>query len=133
MKSRILFVYLAIFASATCGHAQGVSGPYLAAQQALLANDFRAAADAYANAAQQDRGNAFFRSQLMQVRLALGQVDQAVILAQALERSNNGDNLSTLVHLVGLVEKGNYQDAAAFLETVPTKRFRFARFSRVGC
>lgn len=119
MKHR--FATAALIFSLIAGQAQadGYSGPYLAARQADMANDFAAAADYYARALARDTNNDVVLRDLVLAKVALGEVDRAALLARQLNRLVPEDEIAGLVETATLLKTGAPDDILSFLSPSP--------------
>ncbi len=90
--------------------AQGVSGPYLAARQAFDAHDYKQAATYLSHALAVDQGSVYLRSLALQSFVALGDIDNAEVLARQLRAA---DVPLAMADLVGLVAAAQGEDFAA--------------------
>lgn len=86
----------------------GLAGALLAARQAAIDNDFAAQAEYAARALELDPENPLFMIGLLQAKVALGQIDAAVPVAEALLAVGQRNQIAALVIQAHRFRSGNY-------------------------
>lgn len=104
------------FALAFPVSAQSVAGPYLAARSAAIQNDYEEAADYFTQALTRDPSNLELMDNALVAHLALGRLDRALPIAEAMEAIGQTSQVTQLVLTADKVER---EDFAALLEDVP--------------
>lgn len=104
------------FALAFPVSAQSVAGPYLAARSAAIQNDYEEAADYFTQALTRDPSNLELMDNALVAHLALGRLDRALPIAEAMEAIGQTSQVTQLVLTGDKVER---EDFAALLEDVP--------------
>ncbi len=89
--------------------ADGVSGDYLAARQARMNADYRAAVHYYIRALGADPTNAQMLEGAAISRLALGELDRAVRIAQRMEDNEYRSQIASMVLIANDVSKDQWQ------------------------
>ena len=89
--------------------AQG-AGPYLAARQASLASDFRAAANYYAQAIVADPQNPVLLENAVMAYISLGQVDRAAAVARRLVQLGVNSQIAHMALLGDGFKRENYKN-----------------------
>ncbi|MBY8974694.1 tetratricopeptide repeat protein [Rhodobacteraceae bacterium NNCM2] len=97
--------------------AQGISGPYLAAEHAARRGDISEAARLYARVLARDPDNLRLMEQTMLHQVAAGQVAQAVVIARKLDRMQPGHHLGVLILAADGLKSGKYDKVRELLET----------------
>ncbi|MEM7178825.1 MAG: tetratricopeptide repeat protein [Pseudomonadota bacterium] len=97
--------------------AQGVSGPYLAAEHAARRGDISEAARLYARVLARDPENIRLMEQTMLHQVAAGQVAQAVVIARKLDRMVPGHHLGVLILAADGLKAEKYHKVRELLET----------------
>lgn len=88
--------------------AQSVAGPYLAARSAALQNDFEQAASYFTQALARDPRNVPLMESVVLSQLALGRIDRAVPVADALAALGQSSQVSELVLTADMILKEDY-------------------------
>ncbi|MBU2961936.1 tetratricopeptide repeat protein [Citreicella sp. C3M06] len=88
--------------------ANSLSGGYLAARQASFLGDFKAAAEYYGRALIFDPGNSALRERAVYANLALGNVPQAVTLADNLSQDGFQSQIGHMAQVAQLSKDGDY-------------------------
>lgn len=96
--------------------ARGLSGAYLAARQASISGDFAAAATYYDRAIQFDPARLELLERATLANLALGQIDQAAVYAQALEDSGGRSQVAQMALFTHHAAEENYAEVLARLD-----------------
>ncbi|MEM0922672.1 MAG: tetratricopeptide repeat protein [Pseudomonadota bacterium] len=96
---------------ATPAPAQGLAGPYLAAEHAAKRGDIAEASRLFARVLARDPGNVGLMEQTMLHQVAAGQIAQAVAVARKLEETDPGHHLGVLVLSADGLRKGLYPEA----------------------
>ncbi|MEM7088641.1 MAG: tetratricopeptide repeat protein [Pseudomonadota bacterium] len=86
------------------------AGSYLAGRQAIYENDYSAAEKYYAQALKFDPQNQLLLESVVVARLALGQVERALPVAQSLQNANLPSQAARIVIAANLIEEGQFQD-----------------------
>ncbi len=95
--------------------AQGLSGPYLAATSANIANDYEQAAHYYRRAMESDPGNGFIMQGAMVASIAAGHFDDGVKVAQKMVDAGFTDEYAQTVLVANAFSKGKYDLVLALL------------------
>jgi tetratricopeptide (TPR) repeat protein len=90
--------------------AQSVAGPYLAARSAAIQNDFQEAANYYTRALAYDRNNVELMENAVVAHLALGRLDRALPIAQAMVAAGQANQVSQLALTADMVKRGAFQE-----------------------
>lgn len=98
------------------GAADGLSGPYLAAIDADMQNDYAAAATWYAQALARDPGNIAMMQNAAVARVAAGDVAGAKPLAAALATAAPDSPIANLVNLADALKSGDFAAAGAIVD-----------------
>ena len=91
--------------------AQGVAGSYLAARQASIESDYRAAADYFARAMMQDPTNPALMENAVMAYVGLGQVDRAVAVARRLLTLGVDSQVANMALLADQIKRENFEQA----------------------
>jgi tetratricopeptide (TPR) repeat protein len=89
--------------------AQSIAGPYLAARSAAMQNDFDDAASYFTRALARDPTNVSLMENALVAQMALGRVDRALPIAQALQRAGQTSQVAQLVLTTDAIERGEYE------------------------
>lgn len=89
--------------------AQSIAGPYLAARSAAMQNDFEEAAAYFTRALARDPANVELMESTVVAQLALGRIDRALPVAQALERAGQSSQIAQLVLTTDAIQRGDFQ------------------------
>lgn len=92
------------------------AGAYLAARQAGIANDFAAGAQYFTKGLMADPGNAFLLENAMTSFIALGQVDRALPIAQAIVDQGVQSQMANLALSLDAAKSGKWEAIFAALE-----------------
>ncbi|MFC7702929.1 tetratricopeptide repeat protein [Plastorhodobacter daqingensis] len=105
----------AIVAGTAPGWAQDQSlpGAYLAGRQALMANDFAAAAPFLATAVARDPDSALLRESLLLAQVALGRVGAALPVARQMMAAGQPSAVAQIVILADQLDRGAWAEIAA--------------------
>ncbi|MEM9755997.1 MAG: tetratricopeptide repeat protein, partial [Pseudomonadota bacterium] len=95
---------------------QGISGAYLAARQAVIDGDHRAAADYFEQALRADPGNLSLISNAVLANAALGDWDSALEIAALLPDTAENRQLVDIVEQVDRIARGDRVGALAAIE-----------------
>jgi tetratricopeptide (TPR) repeat protein len=105
---RILLAF-ALGLPAMAAQAQdGLVGSYLAARQASMQSDYRAAAGYYTQALRGDPNNPFLLESAIVAQMALGDLDAALPLAQRLAQAMPDNGVAGIVILAARLKAGDY-------------------------
>jgi len=96
--------------------AQGIAGPYLAAEQAARRGDLEAAAEHYASVLARDTDNVELLRRAMLHQVAAGKMAQAMALARRLEQLRPGTHLARLLVSVDAARRGDFEDALGYFD-----------------
>lgn len=88
--------------------AQSISGPYLAARQAAIENDFEAAARYYTEALSRAPGNPALMEAVISTQLALGRVDRALPIAKLIEERDLRSQTAHMAVIADLLAREEY-------------------------
>ncbi|MEL6479723.1 MAG: tetratricopeptide repeat protein, partial [Pseudomonadota bacterium] len=97
--------------------AQGLAGPYLAAEHAARRGDIAEASRLFARVLARDPGNVELMEQTMLHQVAAGQIAQAVAVARKLEEVEPGHHLGVLVLSADAMRNADYAGAHDRLQT----------------
>jgi len=115
MKSSIAAIAVAAsLILAVPAGAQGLAGPYLAANQADLRNDYAAAADYYGQALLKRPSNAALVNNAMVVNIVAGRLTRAQVLAEQLQELVPDNQLMALTRLAEALRTEDYALAQQF-------------------
>ncbi|GMG82079.1 tetratricopeptide repeat protein [Paralimibaculum aggregatum] len=109
----------ALLADPSGAAAQGVAGPYLAAEQAARRGDLQAAAAQYAEALARDPQNTMLLERALMHRLAAGSVGPAVALARRMDAVGGGragEHLAAITLAADALMRGEPGKAGGVLE-----------------
>lgn len=95
------------------GHAQSIAGPYLAARQAAILNDFEAAARYYTQALARDPANPSLMEDAVVGQLSIGRVDRALPIARLIEDRGLRSQAAHMAVIADLLAQEQYE---VFLE-----------------
>ena len=93
--------------------AEDFAGPYLAAREAAVTNDFAAAARYSLIVLAADPGNAFLQEAALIAQVAVGDMAAALDLAQGMETGPHGNQLAALVLLADAARREDYDAVLA--------------------
>ncbi|MEE4187388.1 MAG: tetratricopeptide repeat protein [Roseobacter sp.] len=88
--------------------AQSVSGPYLAARSAAMHNDYEQAAEYFARALTRDPTNIELMDNALVAYLALGRLDRALPIAEAMRGVGQSSQITQLVLTADMVQRGEF-------------------------
>ena len=111
-----LLAAASISIAAAPAFAQGVAGSYLAARQATIESDFRAAAQYYARAVMADPSDPAILENAAMSYLALGEVDKAASVARRLVFLEAKSQIANMAILVDLLQRGEFDEAITEME-----------------
>lgn len=109
-RTRIALCAAVAAISAAPVAADSGSGAYLAARQAAILSDFRAAAQYYTIALTHNLGDPALMESATLAQLSLGQIDRAVPIAQQIEATGLRSQIAHMVVTAGLIKNKNYAD-----------------------
>lgn len=101
---------LLMLAVALPATAQSVAGPYLAARSAALQNDYAQAADYYTRALARDPRNVELMDNALVANLALGRLDRALPIAEAMLAAGQTSQVMQIVLTTGRVRDGAFDE-----------------------
>ncbi|MDO9527021.1 MAG: tetratricopeptide repeat protein [Gemmobacter sp.] len=96
-----------------------VSGPYLAARQAMRMTDYRAAAPYFTNALTEDPANTQLMEGLISALIGAGTLDPAVPVARRYLASGGRGQEALVVLLTDQLKRGNFDQALADIRSGP--------------
>ncbi len=102
----------AVALGAQAATAQGLAGPYLAATQAELRNDYAAAATYYEQAMSSSGGNTALMAGAMTAHIGAGHVPRAIDLAEQLRDAGGSSQAMGLTLLADALQRTDYARAA---------------------
>jgi tetratricopeptide (TPR) repeat protein len=94
----------------------GVAGPYLAARQASIDSDYRAAADYYTRAIMSDPSGTDLLESAIFANIGAGNVDRAVPMAQRLEAAGSDSQIASLVMMAEYAHNQDFTKIIAELD-----------------
>ncbi len=100
---------------ASAQRALDFAGPYLAAREAAVANDFAASARYSLRVLAADPANMFLQEQALIAQVAVGDLAAAVPLAQSMATGPRGSQMATLVQLADAAARGDYAGVEAIV------------------
>ncbi len=89
------------------------SGSYLAGRQAIYEKDYSAAERYYAQALKSDPQNALLLESVVVARLALGEIERALPIAQTIEKAGLASQAARIVISANLIANGELDDLLA--------------------
>lgn len=95
--------------------ADDFAGPYLAAREAAVANDFAAAARYSLQVLAADPGNLFLQEQALVAQIAMGDIAAAVSLAESMAAGPQGSQMAALVRLADAAQHGDFAKIEALV------------------
>lgn len=95
--------------------ADGLAGPYLAARQAAMQSDYRAAAEYFTRALIADPKNPNLLENAILTQLAVGEAGRAVPIARQMLAIDQKSQIAALVVLADLARQGKFDEAIAEL------------------
>ena len=96
--------------------AQGIAGPYLAAQQAEARGDVAAAARLYSRTLARDAGNLHVMERAMLNQIAAGNVSEGIALARRLQDVQPGHHVGALALAIDAVRDADHERAQDYLD-----------------
>ena len=105
-RTRFLFSGVLALWLAAPAASDGLSGAYLAARQAMIANDFQEAAEYYARALARDRTNAFLIENTLIANVGLGRIKESVPIARVLIADEPGSQIGQIGGLLAPRSEG---------------------------
>ncbi|MBE9476887.1 MAG: tetratricopeptide repeat protein [Proteobacteria bacterium] len=126
MRIKPLFHFVlatSLFITPAVAFGQGLAGAYLSANHANAKNDYIAAADFYSKALAQDPDDAFMLQNALLAYVAIGEMDDAIKLAEEITKLEFASQLSDLTILASHVRD---QDFATALELLATAKDRLS-------
>lgn len=98
---------------------RGLSGPYLAARQAAIENDYSSAGNYYLQALAQDDTDAFLQDSALVALISAGQMERAGALAVTMSDQGRATELARLMQRSELARAGRWQDLVNAIDTAP--------------
>ena len=105
-RTRFLFSGALALLLATPAASDGLSGPYLAARQAMIANDFQEAAEYYTRALARDRTNAYLIENMLIANVGLGRIKESVPIARVLIADEPASQIGQMVLVAHSLNSG---------------------------
>lgn len=102
-------------AAQTQTQTQGIAGPYLAASQADLRNDYLAAAEYYDAALAKVPDNPALLNNALVVNIAAGRIDRALFLAERLQTLGSQGQIVALTRLADALHRDDFDAALVIL------------------
>lgn len=112
VRSTALAVFLAT-AAVVPVHADSGAGSYLAGRQAIYESDYRAAEEYYSKALIFDPGNTKLKESVLLARVALGDVERALPIAEDMEANEQPNQAARMVVSAKLVSDGKFDELLA--------------------
>lgn len=106
---------VALVASATGLQAQGIAGPYLAASQADLRNDYDEASDFYAQLLLRDSSNGVLLQNALMANIASARFDPALLIAERLLAVSEENQIGALMMVAEAFRTEEYSAAQQIL------------------
>lgn len=98
-----------------------LAGPYLAARQAAVGNDFRAAAGYFQRALAQDPAEPFLIDSALVSLISAGEVDRAVALSRDLAADGRQTELADLTRRAALAKAGDWDGLLKLIAATPER------------
>ncbi|ATQ54941.1 hypothetical protein PYTT13_03365 [Paracoccus yeei] len=98
---------------------RGLSGPYLAARQAAIANDYRSAANYYLQALAQDDTDPFLQDSALVALISAGEMERAAALAVTMADQGRATELAGLMQRTKLARTERWQDLVNAIDRAP--------------
>jgi tetratricopeptide (TPR) repeat protein len=117
-KSSLAAAALSVILAAPSG-AQSIAGPYLAARSAAIQHDFEQAATYFTQALARDRGNIDLMENAVVAQLALGRIDRAAPIAEAMVSMGQPSQVAQLVLTAARVKQGDFAAILSEAENAP--------------
>lgn len=114
VKTGFVAAVVAFLAASPVG-AQGFAGPYLAATQADLRNDYDAAAEFYSRALLREPSNQTLLQSAIVSNVASARYDTALVISRQLHAVEPDNQVAALVEIADAFQKGDYDRAEKFL------------------
>nr|WP_217355714.1 tetratricopeptide repeat protein [Ruegeria arenilitoris] len=112
VRRTALAVFLAT-ASVVPVHADSGAGSYLAGRQAIYESDYKAAEEYYSKALIFDPGNTKLKESVLLARVALGDVERALPIAEDMEANEQPNQAARMVVSAKLVSDGKFDELLA--------------------
>lgn len=114
------------------GPVHGLSGPYLAARQAAIGNDFSVAANYYLQALAQDDTDAFLQDSALVALISSGEMERAGALAVTMSDQGRATELARLMQRSELARTGKWQELVDAIDNAPAARADEAEIAPAG-
>ncbi|MDP1668767.1 tetratricopeptide repeat protein [Phaeovulum sp.] len=111
----VLCLAAALPLAARAQDSEDFAGPYLAAREAAVANDFAAAARYSVQVLAADPGNLFLQEAALIAQVAVGDITAAAALAETMATGPNGSQMASLVRLAGAARSGDFAQVQALV------------------
>ena len=98
---------------------RGLSGPYLAARQAAIENDYATAANYFLQAMAQDDTDAFLQDSALVALISAGEMERAGALAVTMSDQGRATELARLMQRSELAKAERWQDLVNAVDTAP--------------
>ncbi|MEL7344674.1 MAG: hypothetical protein AAFN59_07415, partial [Pseudomonadota bacterium] len=121
MRALTPFALICALLATAPAYAQGNAGEYLAARQAGMMSDYRAAAQYYSRALMRDRANPVLLENGVTAYIGLGDLERATVLADQMARLEVPSQIANLALVGAQVNAADYEviaEALAASETV---------------
>jgi len=115
LKTSLVALLIGLTMSAPVS-AEGLSGSYLAARQAGIQSDFKAAADYFTRALARDASNQFLLENALSSYVDLGDFEHALLIARRLQTLQADSQVANLVMTVNAFGQGRTSDLLADLD-----------------
>jgi len=112
VRRTALAVFLAT-AAVVPVHADSGAGSYLAGRQAIYESDYKAAEEYYSKALIFDPGNTKLKESVLLARVALGDVERALPIAEDMEANEQPNQAARMVVSAKLVSDGKFDELLA--------------------
>jgi tetratricopeptide (TPR) repeat protein len=97
----------------------GLAGPYLAARQAVLGNDYPSAADYFLQALTQDDTDPFLQDSALLSLISAGEMERAGALSVTMAEQGRATELAQLMRRSELARAGRWQDLVNAIDSTP--------------
>ncbi|MFT4014337.1 MAG: tetratricopeptide repeat protein [Paracoccus sp. (in: a-proteobacteria)] len=98
---------------------RGMAGPYLAARQAAIGNDFPAAANYFLQAMAQDDTDPFLQDSALISLISAGEMERAGALAVTMSNQGRATELARIMQQTELARNGRWQDLVNAIDRAP--------------
>lgn len=98
---------------------RGLAGPYLAARQAAIGNDFGVAGDYFLQALGQDDTDAFLQDNALVALISAGEIERAAALSMTMADQGRATDLARLMQRTELAHAGRWDDLIKSIDAEP--------------